>query len=68
MDVYNPLTNKLGFEVKHNEIYHENYNKKTLKGVSKVVVKRDIAHKDYNDVLETKTRDQVLEEHRAKIG
>ena len=53
MDVYNPLTNKLGFEVKHNEIYHENYNKKTLKGVSKVVVKRDIAHKDYNDVLET---------------
>ena len=34
-------------------VYHENYDKKTLKGVSKVVVKKDITHNDYVKVLET---------------
>ena len=33
--------------------YHENYNKKTLKGVSKVVVKKEIKHENYVQVLET---------------
>ena len=34
-------------------VYHENYDKKTLKGVSKVVVKKDITHDDYAQVLDT---------------
>ena len=32
--------------------FHDNYNKNTLKGVSKVVVDKDINHHDYNSVLE----------------
>ena len=36
-----------------NETYHENYNKKTLKGISKVVVKNQISHEDYKKVLLT---------------
>ena len=35
------------------ETYHENYNKNTLKGVSKVVVKKQITHEDYTKVLTT---------------
>jgi hypothetical protein len=53
IDQYNPETQKMGFTVKMNETYYENYNKKTLKGVSKIVVKKDITHQDYKNVLKT---------------
>ena len=33
---------------------HENYNKKTVKGVSKVVVKNEIHHRNYVKVLQTR--------------
>ena len=36
-----------------NNVYHENYDKEKLKGVSKVVVKKDITHNDYVKVLES---------------
>ena len=36
-----------------NKVFHENYNKKTCKGVSKVVVKKEINHNDYQEVLNT---------------
>ena len=44
---------------KYNKETKETYwnNKKTLKGVSKAVVKNDIEHKDYVDVIST---DEVL--------
>ena len=46
-----------GFDDKTKEIYYdkERYwkNKKTLKGVSKAVVKNNIEHKDYVDVIST---------------
>ena len=35
------------------KVFHENYNKKTCKGVSKVVVKKEINHDDYKEVLNT---------------
>ena len=53
-----PETNKVGFEVVKTKIYHENYNKKTLKGVSKPVVKNEITHKDYVKVLETNEQEK----------
>ena len=34
-------------------IYYENYNTKKLKGISKAVVKNNIQHDDYKEVLET---------------
>ena len=37
-DIIIPETSKLGFEVIENKVYHENFNKKTLKGLSKPVV------------------------------
>jgi hypothetical protein len=52
-DKFNPDTGKVGFEVIKHKVYHENYNKKTLKGVSKVVVKNEINNQDYIKVLET---------------
>ena len=33
--------------------YHENFNTKKLKGLSKVVVKKNLKHEDYNSVLTT---------------
>ena len=36
-----------------NGVYHEDYNTKKLKGLSKVVVKKNLAHEDYNTVLTT---------------
>ena len=36
-----------------NGVYHEDYNTKKLKGLSKVVVKKNLAHDDYNTVLTT---------------
>ena len=35
------------------KVFHENYNEKTYKGVSKVVVKQEINHNDYQEVLNT---------------
>ena len=33
--------------------HHEDYNTKKLKGLSKVVVKKNLTHEDYNSVLAT---------------
>ena len=33
--------------------YQENFNTKKLKGLSKVVVKKNLKHEDYNSVLTT---------------
>ena len=48
-----PETNKLGFEVLKTKVYHENQNKKTVKGVPKVVVKNELGNTYYINVLET---------------
>jgi hypothetical protein len=40
VDVVNPQTGNVGFTVKMEETYDENFNTKKVKGISKVVVKR----------------------------
>jgi hypothetical protein len=41
------------YSIKHQQVDKTIKNKKTLKGVSKVVVKNEIKHGDYQDVLNT---------------
>ena len=54
MDVANPQTGNVGFAVKMEETYEENFNTKKVKGISKVVVKKDLHHPDFKRVIETK--------------
>jgi hypothetical protein len=47
VDVVNPQTGKVGFTVKREETFEENHNTKKVKGISKVVVKKDLYHPDF---------------------
>jgi hypothetical protein len=54
VDVVNPQTGNVGFTVKMEETYEENHNTKKVKGISKVVVKKDLHHPDFRRVIESK--------------
>ena len=49
----NPKVYSIIHQNMKDSVYYENYNTKKLKGVSKAVVKNNIKHDDYKDVLET---------------
>ena len=49
-----------------NKVFHEKYSKKTCKGVSKVVVKKEINHNDYQEVLNTnQSKDRTVSSIRS---
>ena len=54
------------YSIKHQhldekQVFHEDYNKKACKGVSKVVVKKELSHEDYRKVMTTnKTADRKV--------
>ena len=47
-----------------NGVYHEDYNTKKLKGLSKVVVKKNLKHEDYNSAL---TTDQAIARNTTSL-
>ena len=49
----NPKVYSIIHQNMKDSIYYENYNTKKLKGISKAVVKNNIQHDDYKEVLET---------------
>ena len=49
----NPTVYSIIHHNMQDSVYHEDYNTKKLKGISKAVVKNNIKHEDYNTVLNT---------------
>jgi hypothetical protein len=49
----NPKVYSIIHQKMEDDVYDENHNTKKAKGVSKVVLKKEITHKDFIDVLET---------------